>query len=62
MIVKMVLTIEKLNFDYSSSLRIDLKPWNAPIQIAEYGKFAIDNENEKYKLKISISFKYINSR
>ncbi|CAF0818169.1 unnamed protein product [Adineta steineri] len=34
-------------------LRIDLKPWDASIHIAQYGEFAIDNEQENYKLKIS---------
>jgi ficolin len=40
-------------FLFSFSLRIDLKPWNAPIQIAEYGQFSLDNEIENYKLQIS---------
>ncbi|UJR14816.1 hypothetical protein I4U23_001803 [Adineta vaga] len=34
-------------------LRIDLKPWDASILIAEYGRFMLDNENENYKLYIS---------
>ncbi|CAM4795466.1 unnamed protein product [Rotaria magnacalcarata] len=34
-------------------LRIDIQPWNAPMRIAEYGKFSVDNENENYKLLIS---------
>jgi len=32
------------------SFRIDLKFWYASIHIAEYGQFALNNDNKKYKL------------
>ncbi|CAF0935444.1 unnamed protein product [Adineta ricciae] len=45
--------IHQLTKQGEYALRIDLKPWDASILIAEYGQFRLENENEKYKLSVS---------
>ncbi|CAF3387009.1 unnamed protein product [Rotaria socialis] len=34
-------------------LHVDITPWDSSMRTAEYEKFALDNENENYKLQIS---------